>query len=66
MHSASGFTSVYCAAAGTIFGTTDVCELGFSYLSFSIYILYSAQYQDNTDLILSIQVYLRILDILAG
>ena len=23
---------VYCAAAGTIFGTTDVYELGFSYL----------------------------------
>ena len=28
---------VYCAAAGTIFGTTDVHELGFSYLSISIF-----------------------------
>ena len=28
---------VYCAAAGTIFGTTDVYELGFSYLSISIF-----------------------------
>ena len=27
----------YCAAAGTIFGTTDVYELGFSYLSISIF-----------------------------
>ena len=26
-----------CAAAGTIFGTTDVYELGFSYLSISIF-----------------------------
>ena len=32
-NSASDFTCVHCAAAGTIFGTTDVYELGFSYLS---------------------------------
>ena len=30
-------TCVYCTAAGTIFGTTDVYELGFSYLSISIF-----------------------------
>ena len=28
---------VYCAVAGTIFGTTDVYELEFSYLSISIF-----------------------------
>ena len=37
-HIASDFTCVYCTAAGTIFGTTDVYELGFSYLSISIFI----------------------------
>ena len=33
------FACVYCTrtAAGTIFGTTDVYELGFSYLSISIF-----------------------------
>ena len=36
-HIASDFTCVYCAAAGTIFGSTDVYELGFSYLSISIF-----------------------------
>ena len=37
-HITSDFTCVYCAAAaGTIFETTDVYELGFSYLSFSIF-----------------------------
>ena len=38
MHSASNFTitCVYCDAAGTIFATTDVYELSFSYLSISI------------------------------
>ena len=35
---ASDFTCVYCADAGTIFGTTDVYELGFSYLSISIFL----------------------------
>ena len=35
--SASDFTCVYCAAAGTIFRTIDVYELGFSYLSISIF-----------------------------
>ena len=38
-HIASEFTCVYCAAAGTIYGTTDVYELRFSYLSISIFIL---------------------------
>ena len=33
---ASDFTCVYYTAAGTIFGTTDVYELSFSYLSISI------------------------------
>ena len=37
-HIASDFTCVYCAAAGTIFGTTDVYKFGFSYLSFGIFI----------------------------
>ena len=38
-HIASDFTCVYCAATvGTFFGTTDVYELGFSYLSISIFI----------------------------
>ena len=43
MHSAfctrltSPQTCVYITAAGTIFGTTDVYELGFSYLSFGIF-----------------------------
>ena len=36
---ASDFTCVYCTATGTIFGTTDIYELGFSYLSISIFIL---------------------------
>ena len=38
-HIASEFTCVYCttSTAGTIFGTTDVYELGFSYLSISIF-----------------------------
>ena len=39
-HIASDFTSVYCAecaAAGTIFETIDVYELGFSYVSISIF-----------------------------
>ena len=31
------FTCVYSAAAGNIFGTTDVYELGFSYLSIGIF-----------------------------
>ena len=35
-HIASDFTCVYCAD-GTIFGTTDLYELGFSYLSLSIF-----------------------------
>ena len=35
-HIASDFT---CAAAGTIFGTTEVYELGFSYLSINIFII---------------------------
>ena len=34
---ASDFTCVYCATAVTIFGTTDVYEHGFSYLSISIF-----------------------------
>ena len=33
----SYLSSVYCTAAGTIFGTTDVYELGYSYLSISIF-----------------------------
>ena len=37
---ASDFTCVYCRAAGTIFGTTGVYELGFSYLSISIFSLH--------------------------
>ena len=32
-HIASDFTCVVCVSAGTIFGTTDVYEFGFSYLS---------------------------------
>ena len=36
-HIASEFICVYSAAAGTIFGTKDVYELGFSYLSISIF-----------------------------
>ena len=39
-HIVSDFTCVYCTAAGTIFGTTDVYELGFSYLSISIFKFY--------------------------
>ena len=34
---ASDFTCVYCAAAGTISWTKDAYELGFSYLSISIF-----------------------------
>ena len=34
----SDFTCVNCAVTGTIFGTTDVYELGFPYLSISIFI----------------------------
>ena len=37
VHIASDFTCVYCTAVGTIFGTTDVFELGFSYLPVSIF-----------------------------
>ena len=33
----SDFTCVYCTAVGTIFGTTDVYELSFSYLSINIF-----------------------------
>ena len=36
-HIASEFTCVFCTAAGTIFGTTGVYELDFSYLSISIF-----------------------------
>ena len=36
-HIASDFTRVYCAETGTIFGTTYVYELDFSYLSISIF-----------------------------
>ena len=36
-HIASDFICVYCTAAGTIFGTTDVYELGFPYLSISVF-----------------------------
>ena len=36
-HIASDFTCVYCAAAETLFGTTDVYELDFSYLSVSTF-----------------------------
>ena len=36
-HNASDFTCIYCTAAGTIFVSTYVYELGFSYLSFSIF-----------------------------
>ena len=36
-HIASDFTRVNCTAAGTLFGTTDVYEVGFSYLSISIF-----------------------------
>ena len=36
-HIASDFTSVFCADAGIIFGTTDLYELGFSYLSICIF-----------------------------
>ena len=35
-HIASDFTCVYYIAAGTLFGTTDVYELGFSNLSISV------------------------------
>ena len=44
-HIASDFTCVYCAAGGTIFGTTDVYnKLGFSYLSISIFrVIYPGQ-----------------------
>ena len=42
-HIASDFTCVYCAAAGTIFGTTDIYELGFSYLSLVSLVLYSVK-----------------------
>ena len=38
-HIASHCTCVNSAPAGTIFGTTDVYELGFSYLSISIFTL---------------------------
>ena len=31
------FTCVYSTAAGTIFGTTDVYELGFSYISIGVF-----------------------------
>ena len=34
---ATDFTCVYYTAAGTVFGTTDVYELGFSYLSICIF-----------------------------
>ena len=37
---ASDFTCVYCTAAGTFFGTTDVYELSFSYLSISIFTVF--------------------------
>ena len=40
-HITSDFTCVFCAAAGTIFGTKDVYELGFSYLSISIFTKYN-------------------------
>ena len=40
-HIASDFTCLYFAASGIIFGTTDVYELGFSYLSFSIFTVYN-------------------------
>ena len=36
-HIASDFTCVFCAAVGTFFGTIDVYELCFSYLSLSIF-----------------------------
>ena len=47
-HIASDFTCVICAAAGTIFGTTDVYVLGFSYLSISIFI---KLYHDKQNLV---------------
>ena len=40
-HIASDFTCVYCAVAGTIFGTTDIYQLSFSYLSINIFIVYT-------------------------
>ena len=36
-HIAPDFTCVHCTDAGTIFGTTDVYELGLTYLSISIF-----------------------------
>ena len=36
-HIATEFTCVYYATAGTIFGTTEVYELGLSYISISIF-----------------------------
>ena len=38
-HIASDFTCVYWTAVGTSSGTTDVYELGFSYLSISVFTL---------------------------
>ena len=51
-HIASNFTCVNCAASGTIFGTTVVYELGFSYLSFGIF-----RHHLNND----IQIFLPVL-----
>ena len=48
-HNTSRFTCVCSAAAGTIVGTTDVYELGFSYLSLSIFIS-----QDQSSILIDI------------
>ena len=48
-HIDSDFTCVYCTATGTIFGTTDVYELGFSHLSISIFINYTFSWVDGSE-----------------
>ena len=40
-HIASDFTYVYCTAVGTIFGTTDVYELGFSLIKSTTAFVYN-------------------------
>ena len=57
----SPVTCVYCAAAVTIFGTTDVYELGFSYLSISIFKILCFHFNELslTNFSLKIQVCVR-------
>ena len=47
-HIASDFTCVYCTAAGTIFGTTDVYELSFFLIFLVVSLVFSGKYWVNS------------------